>query len=75
MEFNDVANARRIQFMRNHPEAARNQHIAAPLDQVLVVRTAMKKISIDRAHVVRPLLLNENQRPLPRTKRIMLNAG
>ena len=71
-ELHHVALSGQPQRQRLHAQPTDDEQIAPRLAQLLVVRPLVEKISFHRAHVLRPLLLNVNERPLPPAKPEML---
>ena len=71
-ELQHVAGAGNAQRRRKDPHPARNQQIAPTLKAVLVVRALVEQRAVGRVEIVRPKLLNVNERPLPAAERKVL---
>ena len=73
-ELHHVALPRKPQRERLNAKAADDEQIAPRLTQLLVVRALMQKISLHRAQIFRPLLLDVNECPLPPAEPKMLQT-
>ena len=74
MKLHHVAHAGHAKRVRHHAQSARGQRVAPTLEQRFVVRARMHQTAVDGSLVVLPLLLDEDQRPLPRAEGIVLHA-
>ena len=75
MKLHYITHAHDLKAVRNDSQSANRQRIAAALDLILIVCTTMHQTSVYSVFIIRPLLLNKDQRPLTRAERVMLHAG
>ena len=65
MKLYDVARAGEIQFTAEHAHAAHGQQTGTLAGLPFIVAAFVEQFPLDRAQVVRPLLLDVDERPLP----------
>ena len=70
-----IAGTADAQFAGKDPQATQDQQIASQLMRSTIMRPAVEDATIGGALILLPLLLNVNQRPLPRTIGKVLQAG
>ena len=72
-ELHHVACADESEPRRRDAQAANDQHISPPFPRRGVVGFSMERAALHRPDILRPLVFNVNQRPLPAAKAKMLD--
>ena len=75
LELDDVALPAQTEGEGVYTQTARYDRVAAAFTQALIMRALMHKLTLDRAKVFRPLLLDVYQRPLSPAETEMLQPG
>ena len=75
MVFQYVALSGYTQFRGIDADAPRNETVAPPLLKVRVVGVFVEKGAVNGAEILRPLVLNVNEGPLPAAELEMLQTG
>ena len=73
VKFDYIADAGQTQPRTRYSQSSKNKKIAPSLSNSLVMASFVHLIASNRKAVLRPLLLDMNERPLPGAKRVVLN--
>ena len=74
-EFNNIALTAQAESERVDAQTARDDRVAAALAKALIVCALVHDLTFDSAEILRPLLLDMYQCPLPTAEAKMLQAG
>ena len=74
-KLHNVALAAETERQRINAQTARDDPVAAALAQLLIMGALVQKRALSRTQILRPLLLNVDQCPLPPAKPEVLQTG
>ena len=73
--FHNVCHAPQAEFKGNEGNRAHRHPVPALVGYFRIVRPLMQEMALRRAHILLPLALHMDQRPLPRAEGEVLYAG
>ena len=75
IEFNSIAHACKMKDGRGYPETSYHELPRPAFSNILIMHAAMHKLTSSGPPVVRPLLFDMYERPLPAAEAVMLEPG